>query len=175
MKRNLSSGEIAILGPIFGSTLRYQSIKCDVNSADVGGPSNSITPAGVAYFSRHLYNNDFSGEAPDYKWVFVHEMAHVWQWQHGIYPVWAAVGAFIENLGNYAKAYSYQIEKGKPFREYNLEQQAAIVADYWASQSRLLKPQCNLNTAATVADYGPLITQLQSVGRPKSHFDQPPF
>jgi hypothetical protein len=149
---------------------------CDVNNnADVGGASNSITPAGVAYFSRHIYTNDFSGEAPDYKWVFVHEMAHVWQWQHGIYRVWAAIGAFIENLGNYDKAYNYQIDKGKSFRDYNLEQQAAIVADYWASLSGLIKPQCNLNIGATVADYMPPIAQLQSVGRPESHFDRAPF
>ena len=176
MKRSLSTGEIAVLRPIFKSSLAYDRIRCDINKANVGGPANSITPAGIAYFSSHIYNNDFSGEGPDYKWIFVHEMTHIWQWQNCNYPVWGAVGAFIETLGDYSKAYAYSLSSSKSFGDYNLEQQAAIVADYWAVSSGLLKAQCNSNATSSVADYSRLIAEVQASRPPKSQLDcQPQF
>ena len=176
MMRSLSTGEIALIRPLFKSSLAYHRVRCDINTANVGGAGNSITPAGVAHFSSYIYNNDFSGEGPDYKWVFVHEMTHVWQWQNCIQPVWGAVAAFIETLGNYPKAYAYTLNVSKSFRDYNIEQQGAIVADYWAVSSALLKAQCNSNSKTSVADYTQLMAEIQAARPPKSLLDcAPPF
>jgi hypothetical protein len=174
MRRNLTNSEIALVKPIFKNTLPYYVIKCDVNRGDVGGAGNSITPAGVAYFSRQIYSIDFSKSAPSDKWIFVHEMAHVWQWYHGVYPVWAALGAFLENPANYGDAYDYSIDKGKPLRRYNLEQQAAIIADYWALTTGHVQPKYNRNNNATIVDYQPLIAELQKSGAPVPHLQREP-
>ena len=174
MSRNLTPGEIAVLQPIFKSTLRYANIVCDINKADVGGPGNSITPSGAAYFSKFIYKSDFSCAGPEYQWIFVHEMTHVWQWGHGIYPVFQAIGAFIENLGRYDKAYAYDLVQAKRFRDFNLEQQAAIVADYWAAQDGRIRPKYNQEMGAAVSDYSVLISELQKSGPPVSKLDETP-
>jgi hypothetical protein len=90
----------------------------------VGGRDNSITPAGTAYFSQDHYWEDFSSstEAWD-QWLFIHEMTHVWQWQHGRYPINEAIGVFFTKGGKYEKAYHYDLTSGNNLGEYNLEQQ----------------------------------------------------
>lgn len=178
MPRFLTSGEIQLLKPVFRATLRYGSIVCDVNKDDIGGPGNSIAVSGVAHFSRFAYCEDFSVETAD-QWLFVHEMAHVWQWGHGIYPVWAALGIVLKEPGKpYTNAYPYDLEPGKRFAEYNIEQQASIVADYWAlstgnvtSGAKSLK---NKNSKATAADYSDIIAELQRSGPPISKLEQTP-
>jgi len=57
------------------------------------------------------------------KWVFIHELGHVWQHQHG---QWVRLrGAF-----SWAAKYTYDLDKAK-LTDYSLEQQASIIADYW--------------------------------------------
>jgi hypothetical protein len=173
MSRNLTNGEVKLLKPVFLNTLNYYSIVCDVNMANVGGVDNSITPAGVVHFSRNKYCPDFSG-VESRKWLFVHEIVHVWQWGHGVYPVWAAIGAWFENGGDYLKAYNYDLKPGKSLRDYNLEQQASIVADYWALQYGNELPRDNNNFNASVADYKDVIDELQKSGPPVSTLDAMP-
>jgi hypothetical protein len=175
MGRRLTRTEAKLLHPVFGNTLNYRNIVCEINTGDVGGPWNSITPAGTPYFSRHLYCADFAASKPDYQWVFVHEMVHVWQWGHGIYPVISAIGIFFASLGDYQKAYGYTLKAGDGLSGFNLEQQAAIVADYWGLATGLVKPKSNGNPAATVGDYATAIAELQKSGPPVRKLDQTPF
>jgi len=165
MARLLTIDEIEILKPVFKNTLRYGAINCDVNKYDLGGEENSITPAGRAYFSRKIYCDDFSKKDADAQWVFVHEMTHVWQWQHGRYPVYEAAGLKIKYKGDYKKAYPYDLMPGKELSDYNMEQQAAIVADYWALTQQS-QPWYNHNLNATLSDYTALIGQLLKSGPP---------
>ena len=123
MNRPLTNFEIQMLMPIFKNTLRYGSIVCTTNDANIGGAGNSITPAGVPHFSTLVYCPDFSNTTADNQWVFVHEMAHVWQWGHGIYPVNAAVGLFLQNVADYTKAYAYSCF-GNNLSDFIIEHQA---------------------------------------------------
>lgn len=174
MARHLTKDEIErILGPIFRYSLRYHSIRCDINTGNVGGVSNSITPAGVAHFSKLVYCEDFFKATADDQWVFVHEMTHVWQWAHGVYPIWSAVGIFLQKKGDYANAYPYDLAPGKKLDDFNIEQQASIVADFWALATKKLSAQNNNNAKATVGDYVDLIDEARNAGPPLSKSDIP--
>src|ERR1700757_4173541 len=120
-----------------------------------------FTHPGVPHFSTLVYCPDFSNTTADNQWVFVHEMVHVWQWGHGIYPVNAAVGLFLQTRGGYVKTYPYDLIPGGNLNDFKIEQQASIVADYWALLTRKLKPQDNKNPKATLSDYSDVIDQLQ--------------
>jgi hypothetical protein len=175
MDRRLTNAEIQMLRPIFMNTLRYGSIVCKINEANFGGIGNSITPAGVAYFSKSIYCPDFSKANVYDQWVFVHEIAHVWQWGHGTYPVTAAIGIFLQTAGAYANAYPYDLTPGKNLADFNIEQQASVIADYWALVTNKLPPQNNNNKKAALSDYSGVIAQLQKSGPPVSKLDEVPF
>jgi hypothetical protein len=161
MARNLTNPERQMLEPIFKDTLRYGSIVCKEANMGVLG----ITPAGVAYFSPSVYCPDFSKTTnPGDQWVFVHEMVHVWQWGHGIYPANGAIGLFLQTGGAYTNAYPYDLTPGKDLTDFNIEQQASIVADYWALLTKKLAALKNNNKKATVGDYSAVIDQLQKSG-----------
>jgi hypothetical protein len=109
------------------------------------------------------------------QWVFVHEIAHVWQWGHSIYPVNAAVGLFLQNVADYTKAYPYDLAPGNNLSDFNIEQQASIVADYWALLTQKLTPQDNKNPKAALGDYTVVIDQLQKSGPSIRKLDQFPL
>ena len=169
MPRLLTVGEIHLLRPVFKNTINYHRIRCDINKANIGGEGNSITPAGHPYMSRNHYCEDFSSTDADAidQWIFVHEIGHVWQWQHGRYPVNEAIGVFISKAGNYQQAYPYDLTPGKDLMDYNFEQQASIIADYWAVLTKKLQPQYNNNKGqVSLSDYTEVISQLQGSGAP---------
>ena len=65
--------------------------------------------------------------------LLIHELTHVWQGQHFI-PFMINSAAHqtisaITNGGNVAVAYSYTV--GRAWRDYNVEQQASIVTDWY--------------------------------------------
>lgn len=175
MARHLTNTEILLLKPVFKNTLEYGAIRCDINTADIGGVGNSITPAGTTYFSKLHYCSDFSKAGAWAQWLFVHEMMHVWQWGHHIWPVNQAICLFITQGGDYRRAYPYDLRPGKNLIDYNIEQQASIIADYWALLTRKLRPQDNNNTQTTLNDYAELIAQLNSSGPSIRKLDQIPI
>jgi hypothetical protein len=102
-------------------------------------------------------------------------MVHVWQSGHGIYPVNAAVDLFLQTVGDYVKAYPYNLTRGSNLSDFNIEQQASIVADYWALLTQKLAPQDNKNPKATLAGYSVVIDQLQKSGPSVRKLDQVPL
>lgn len=85
----------------------------------------AMTPNGELWFRKEKYAADYSGKSitPGFKHLFIHEMGHVWQHQTGR---WVRLrGSF-----SWAADYTYRLDKEK-ITDYTLEQQAAIIADYW--------------------------------------------
>jgi len=78
---------------------------------------------GHLHFHPHSdsYCEDFSHGAPRLQAHFIHEMTHVWQAQTRSW--W-----YLPLVGPFQRKYSYKLKPGKPFRSYNIEQQAEIVA-----------------------------------------------
>ena len=171
MERRLIGPEKQLLEPIFKNMVPYNSIKCKINTLEVGGPYNSITPAGHPMFSKFVYCNDFTKAALQDQWVFFHEFTHVWQWHHDIRPVVSAIGIFISKAADYLSAYPYTVAPGDKFSDFNIEQQAAIVADYWYMAMKKQKPLNNTNPKATVADYADVMKQFQLAGPPVNPLD----
>lgn len=94
-----------------------------------------MTPNGEIYISGSIYKNDYAIEAPKFRGLFIHEMAHVWQFQLNILSlVGAAINERILNVFDYAKAYKYELVAGKDLLQYRIEQQAQIIEDYYLQQ-----------------------------------------
>lgn len=92
-----------------------------------------MTPNGEIYAARDRYSDDYSTESDSYQSLFIHEMAHVWQWQRNVKNVrLSAVREWVARRGDYDAAYKYTLYEGVEFKSYyGLEQQACIIEDYW--------------------------------------------
>lgn len=119
--RRLTAGERALAAEMFGEALdaaRVRLLALPVwNRAFVAGPGLVVWPATGARL-------DFS--APEVplrtQAVFVHELTHVWQAQHGVSLILAKLRA-----GDRASSYAYDLSVGPAFAELNIEQQAMVV------------------------------------------------
>ena len=102
---------------------------------------DSIDYGAVNYFSRQMVRRDRDALAYHFKgniyearnWesiadspraianVFIHEMAHVWQYETGIIPATHYIKT------EHDKTYAFDINEYESFAEYGIEQQASIV------------------------------------------------
>jgi hypothetical protein len=132
----LTEGEVAMARQVFKSAIRYDEVTVRAGSLlTLGG--QAMAPFGHLHFPRARCLNDFSrGSAADQVW-FIHEMAHVWQ-RHQAYGV-ARAGLWMALKGGYlpgaagAPAYRYhpQRDAGKRLCDFNMEQQADLIAHYF--------------------------------------------
>ena len=136
--RNLTTGEIVLAEEIFRDSIRYERVKIHHGKYFFTQPKNSgMTPNGEIYVSGAPYRKDYSTAKIGFQAFFIHEMTHVWQYQNKILHVkLAAILGQIRFLGNYRKMYEYTLEAGKNLTEYDIEQQAAIVEDYFLVAKR---------------------------------------
>lgn len=130
--RYLTDCETRMAKAIFGNSIDYSAVKIHREKYSIGqSDDETVTPNGQMYLSpkNKGYADDYCSTGPDSRAHFIHEMTHVWQYQHGINVVWRrALGT--AGITNDA-AYDYHLEAGKPLSEYGIEQQAAIVQDYF--------------------------------------------
>ncbi|MEZ0223253.1 MAG: hypothetical protein ACAH83_01775 [Alphaproteobacteria bacterium] len=82
------------------------------------------------YASKKKFN-DLADE------VFLHENVHVWQHQNApLAMAWATMKQGFKRQGGIDGYYTYQLEPGKDLLDYNIEQQAAIITDYYLKVSK---------------------------------------
>jgi len=134
--RSLSTREKNLARSVFRNTINYNMVRI-TNTLGAGGrPWTTNTPP--------LYTinvgSDYHGltATKDRKRLLIHELVHVWQGQH-LVPFTLNSAAHqalsvINNGGDVAAAYSYTV--GKPWRKYNVEQQASIV-EHWFTPANL--------------------------------------
>ena len=131
--RDLTSGEIAMLRQVFGSSVDYGSVKLHNHGYWMFfgfQPDDTATaPNGEIYMPADLFEADFSVVPDDRKRLLVHEMTHVWQYQLG-YPVKRVRGP------RPGMSYRYALAAGKHFCDYNMEAQGNILADYYLLKFR---------------------------------------
>lgn len=84
----------------------------------------AMTPNGHLYFHKSRCLLDFSAGSEHARHWFMHEMAHVWQYQLG-YPV-RLRGAVRIGL-----RYRYELAMDKTLADYNMEAQGDLLADYF--------------------------------------------
>jgi hypothetical protein len=129
--RPLTSGEIALLKPIFRDGIDYAKVRVINNSFPLQPENVYMTPRGHVYAPGRLFRDDFSTAAPYIRGVFVHELTHVWQHANGMDLVGQSMVEFTKYRGAYEKAYPYELAPNRDLVEYGMEQQASIVEDYY--------------------------------------------
>jgi hypothetical protein len=125
--RTLTSGEIAIARLVFADAIDYSTVRVhDTGYLPFGlQPAHTaMAPNGHLYFPKACFRDDFSTNLASQMW-FMHEMTHVWQHQLGY---WVRLrGAVRIGLG-----YGYTLAPGRRLRDYNMEAQGNLIADYFA-------------------------------------------
>ena len=130
--RLLTLGEINLARTLYAFTIRYNPKSGSTAAAIYLSTSQknnyAMTPNGELYFQEGTYEPDFSqphvnNDRVSGQHLFLHEMMHVWQHQRGMM-------VRMRGLFSWAVDYYYTLDKAI-LLDYGLEQQAAMVADYW--------------------------------------------
>jgi hypothetical protein len=122
----LTKGEAALLKSIFGE----QEIQTgDVRKyfADKKHPyaiAAAMSAKKIKFYGKETHAADYSqtNDVTRY-WTFVHEMTHVWQYQHPLRD-------FNRSVHNPTRQYDYKLSPDMQFKNFGVEQQASIIADY---------------------------------------------
>lgn len=129
--RTLTPAEIAVAKSVFQNTLNYSTVRVTDTLGLGGKPWTTNSPP--------LYLLNVGGDYPnlaaddDRRRLLIHELTHVWQAQH-LVPITLNSAAHqtlsaIQNGGDVSAAYAYTV--GKSWGQYNIEQQASIVAHWY--------------------------------------------
>ncbi len=133
--RYLTELEIVAAQRIFSDGLDYGRIKIYRGIPYLPSMNVAIAPNGHIYFPRHNCPEDFVLAGASYQMWLIHELTHVWQHQQGFRP-WLA-GIYLLGVGGYfrRKAYVYPpLAQISCFSELNMEQQADVLAHYYAAR-----------------------------------------
>ena len=130
--RALTLAEIALAKKVFGASIDYTTVKVYDRKYMPLQPNHSgMTPNGKIYVAG-VYRSDYCSALPDLQGFFIHEMVHVYQYQLKILkPILAAIGESFKHGFNYNKAYQYTLDAKKGLLDYDIEQQAQIIEDYF--------------------------------------------
>ena len=133
MNRGLTLSERQLAETVFQNALDYERIRIhDAKYVFFQANNVLMTPNGQIYAPDEMYRKDYSAELPNYQELFIHELAHVWQYQTGVLnPKLSGLFEFVKNGFSYGKAYRYVLESGRDLIDYGMEQQAAMVADFF--------------------------------------------
>lgn len=137
--RSLTAAEQAMLEPIFGDAVDYDTIRVVHGRAvPVQGDHTYMTIGSVVYAPGRLYRRDFARSDVASQAALVHEVAHVWQRANGINVVAEAALTLLATRGRYIRAYRYDLVPGRDLLDYAVEQQATILEDYfvWLASGR---------------------------------------
>ncbi len=171
--RSLTGGERAILKFVFGDTLIHNT-QITTNDANRGGADNSITYTDIPHYSNQIWCADFSDRTTvtwTDTWTFVHEFGHVWQYKYATHPISGWLENIMRHPRDYTLNYYYDLMKSDDFYDYNIEQQASIVADYWAVSVSYRAQFCTNPKVPQASDYYDFIWQVQNPSGPTKKKD----
>ncbi|WP_292388750.1 hypothetical protein [Methanosarcina sp. UBA5] len=148
--RNLTVIEEKEARSIFGNIINYRKVHIDEASflAWLGTKLKSCSGMGIAIFHTVNFNRKLNTAAcsSDMRWL-IHELTHVAQMEH------TGSQYLVEAFHAQASTgYAYRAGEKKHFREYNREQQACIVADYYIARC----------SGGSIAAYDPYIAELRA-------------
>lgn len=130
--RALTPDEITLAKTVFGDSIAYEKVKIhDSQFILFQAKGVAMAPEGNLYMYG-CYKDNYAAESETWRGHFIHEMTHVWQFQNKILnPIVAAIELNLRHAFNYAAAYDYVLDAKKDLMDYNMEQQASIVQDYF--------------------------------------------
>lgn len=119
--RRLTVGERGFAAEMFGAGLDARRVRIFAipvwNRAFVAGPGLIVWPAATVPWDFAAPQVPLRVQA-----VFVHELTHVWQAQHGVSLILGKIRA-----GDGDASYQYDLLGGREFTAMNIEQQAMVV------------------------------------------------
>lgn len=128
--RSLAPEEIELAKSVFGDKIDYSKVKI-VNGKLFGGqPSDTaMAPEGSIYFGAGVYSDNYGlpSTSSALQDLFIHEMTHAMQFQHGVNVFGSALKLHVNNFFGGPDPYKYQ--PGRSFRSYNVEQQGNVARD----------------------------------------------
>ena len=140
--RSLTQEEIQLAKSLFKDSVRYEKVKI-YNAKYVGfqEDESGMTPFGEMWIvGIDTYRENYGIVEVRLQAFFIHEMVHVWQYQNNVLSV---ADSAIENIitygpssHNYQKAYEYKLEPHKDLMDYRMEQQGAIMENYYRLKNR---------------------------------------
>lgn len=123
--RRLNPAERQLARSVFGDRIVLDEVR--LKTARWVFKNYAVSPNGNIYFHPADWITDFSKASLNKQSWLIHELTHVWQLQQGLKVV---RGALIN------RRYDYQLQAGKPFFSYGIEQQARMVQDYFVQRQR---------------------------------------
>ena len=129
--RQLTSAEISLINSVFGRTVNTSQVRVTDTVGASGRPWTTNSPPLYTINVGGVYSS-LASSAPR---LLIHEIAHVWQGQHGVpfmsnSAVHQTLSA-IANGGDVGGAYSFR--PGTQWSTYNVEQQASIIEDWFGT------------------------------------------
>lgn len=135
--RKLTEGEIRISQSVFGGLIDYSQVKVMNHPYLPWQPVGILmAPNGYIHLKDADYCEDFSCMSLGYQAVFIHEMAHIYQYQrHENVLLKGAIlqSALYLSFGKY-NPYRYTLIQGKAYFDYNIEQQGDIAKDIYLNR-----------------------------------------
>ena len=135
--RNLTTSEEDLARKVFDTQLPYKRIYI----------SDGLGAGGAPWTSRNLWDYVIhmggaytaGADAAIYQNTFIHELTHVWQGHHSLIPwsfmansVWHQGVALVRTKGkSRSGAYAYSKPPTDTWDNYNVEQQANIIEDWF--------------------------------------------
>ena len=121
--RSLTSGEVELARSIFGGAMDYSRVRLFRGKWWPLQPRRSaLAPTRSILFNPHGggWSGDISKEPLGLQAFWMHEMTHVWQAQK-------RGRLYLPLMRHPFCRYAYQLEPGRQFERYGIEQQAEIV------------------------------------------------
>jgi len=133
--RGLTAGEIALCRPVFGSLIDYSQVKI-MNHPYLPWQARHVfmAPCGAIHARAPNYSPDYSTESHAFQGLFIHEMAHIYQYQQNIHVLLRGAmlqSAFFLSFGRY-NPYAY------PFLTTILNSRAILRGIFFSSTFRIL-------------------------------------
>lgn len=132
--RPLTDGEIKLAKTLFGDSIDYAAVKILDRPAPLQG-KNSAMVLGNNIYTNNCYYDDYAAGSPSSRCLFIHEMTHIWQGQNKVFNQALAVAEIhLKHFNNYAAGYFFTLDGSKDLIDYGVEQQAAIVEEYFLNK-----------------------------------------
>ena len=135
--RPLTVGEIALVSSVFGASIDNARVRIIRGRWWPLQPKGIVmAPTGNIHFhpADPRWSDDYADESLSLQGLFIHEMTHVWQSQkRGKY--------YLPLMRHPFCRYGYQLQQGRSFDRYGLEQQAEIVRHRFLADRGVTVPQ----------------------------------
>lgn len=133
LARALTIGEVEMARLVYGDAVEYPRVRVHNYGywmfCGLQDKRTAVCPNGKMYFPSDIYRDDYSAGPLAAQQHFIHEMAHVWQYQLGYRIKWVRV------LCPWMR-YDYVLDGVRQLHDFNMEAQADLLADYFLAVFR---------------------------------------